>query len=170
MVRYGLRDFLPLRRSSALTRSMALIVVVGLLFGVPRVVGALGGGPITPLAAAQSLGVPEAAVVDVGDGFAAAVPVTGGISVRVVSKVGGEVRTLTTAPGRVGQPSAHLLSPGGADVAFNSYFYGTADGRTSRVSVSLPGSRWGSVVAGTWLVATHSGPDAQECLVDVHGT
>ncbi len=127
-------------------RPLALIVAVGFLLAACS--------PITPQAAARSLGVSPAALVDIGDAFAAAVPAGGGVTVAVVLKTGGEVRILTSAPGHPGQPSAHLLSYGGADPrAFNTFFYGTADEATSRVIVGLPGGRGGQVVAGAWLVA-----------------
>lgn len=151
MVRSRLRGFLTL------TRLLALIVsigAIGSLLTACSLTGAFSGSPITPLAAARSLGVPVAALVDIEDGFAAAVPAGGGIAVAVALKTGGEVRILTSSPGRAGQPSAHLLSYGGADLrTFNTFFYGTADDATSRVVVSLPDSRGGQVVAGTWLVA-----------------
>ncbi len=146
-----------LRRLLTLMRSLALIVSIGaigsLLTGC-SLAGAVSSSPVTPLVAARSLGVPVAALVDIGDGFAAAVPAGGGIGVAVALKAGGEVRILTSSPGRAGQPSAHLLSYGGADLKnFNTFFYGTADGATSRVVVTLPGSQGGQVVAGKWLVA-----------------
>jgi hypothetical protein len=99
-----------------------------------------------------SLPVHPAAVVEIGESRAAARVNNRTVEVLVLHR--GQVSVVTFSTALPGRGAVRLLAYGGQELeAFNSFVYGTADRRISKVAVNMPGAIGGNVVDGAWLVA-----------------